>query len=189
MNPPSWRIHLLLLLFFAPAAHALDITVSWTNATTLEDGSPIPATGPQSILHTEVGYYLCGGPSDPDSRTWDVTLWPGESTVITENTPGEYCFNAYHKNNNGQWSVASNEVRKTVEPAAPSPPSGLTVSNTTVWTIIEQVDKFVFIAAGEVPPDTECDASESWGGRYIVPRASVAWFGNVEPLVVVADCS
>ena len=69
------------------------------------------------------------------------------------------------------------------------PPTMLTVQDLTVYNVIKQKDKFVLLAAGTVPAGTQCDPNETVNGRYAVPNDLVTWFGNVEPIVVVADCS
>ena len=187
---------LLLLLLFAPAVYALEVTLSWTNATQNEDGTQIPATGPLAFHLTDattIAYGLCDGAGDVAPPITLVSFPPAATgTTVSAAAAGDWCFKAFHKNQNNTVSVFSNVATKTVLPTAPQPPV-LIVVDTVVYDILKRPDAILFLAVGTVPPDTECDPANSAQGmgdtKYAVPKALVTWFGTVEPDVVVADCS
>jgi len=117
----------ICLFFVAPVALAVDVPISWVNATDDVDGQPLPATGPNAIERTSVGWYLCVNNTPIASRNF--TEYPPAQTTATitiPDVPGDYCINAWHQNNAGLFSDASNEVIKTVAPPAPVAPKAPT---------------------------------------------------------------
>jgi len=74
-----------------------------------------------------------------------------------------------------------------VNPDAP-PPSGRTVVEPTVYTVVKQEDRFVLLPIGQAALGTPCVDDQSVNGLNVVPRGAVDWAGNVQPAVVVARC-
>jgi hypothetical protein len=159
---------------------AADATLSWTPPTTNTDGSPLTDLG---------GYKIYYGPTSGNyTNNQDLADPAAASAIVTDLTAGTWYFAVTAYNSTGQESDFSNEATKDIL-LTPSPPGGLTVANLTAFTIVKQENRFVLVAVGTVPPDTPCDSSQSVNGHYAVPRDSVTWGSNIEPLVVVADCS
>jgi hypothetical protein len=178
---------LLIFLCLLPVfAWAGDATLSWTAPTQNTDGSALTDLAGFKIYAGTVQ----GGPygdvsitiSNPTTTTFVV---PG----LAEGTTYFFVTTAFNSASPVQESDFSNEVSKLIPPLVPMPPTMLTVQDVTVYNVIKQKDKFVLLAAGTVPNGTPCDPSETVNGRYVVPNDLVTWFGNVEPIVVVADCS
>jgi hypothetical protein len=184
------RILPILLALFLGVAHAAERTVGWTNATTNTDGSSIPTSGPGSLTHTRVEYGTCGPNNTFGTRQGQIDVpAPGRSVQVNLVVVQMYCIRAIHVNTYGAESAPSSVVVTEVAPPVPNPPSDLQVANRTVYTVIKQVDRFVLLPVGTVPDGTQCIRSQSVNGYYAVPRASVIWSGNVQPDVVVAQCS
>lgn len=176
-------LFLCLLPMFAWAGEA---TLSWTAPTQNTDGTALTDLAGFKIYAGLVQ----GGPYG------DVSITINNPTTTTFVVPGlaegtTYFFvtTAFNSANPVQESDFSNEVSKLIPPLVPMPPTMLTVQDITVYNVIKQVDKFVLLAAGTVPNGTQCDPNETVNGKYAVPTDLVTWFGNVEPIVVVADCS
>ncbi len=178
---------LILFLCLLPMfAWAGDATLSWTAPTQNTDGSALTDLAGFKIYAGLVQ----GGPYG------DVSITINNPTTTTFVVPGlaegtTYFFvtTAFNSANPVQESDFSNEVSKLIPPLVPNPPTMLTVQDLTVYNVIKQDDKFVLLAAGTVPAGTTCDPNQTVNGHYAVPTDLVTWFGNVEPIVVVADCS
>ncbi len=178
---------LILLLCLLPMfAWAGDATLSWTAPTQNTDGSALTDLAGFKIYAGLVQ----GGPygdvsitiNNPSTTTFVV---PG----LAEGTTYFFVTTAFNSASPVQESDFSNEVSKLIPALVPMPPTMLMVADLTVYNVIKQKDKFVLLAAGTVPADTPCDSTQVVNGRYAVPTDLVTWFGNVEPIVVVADCS
>ena len=102
---------------------------------------------------------------------------------------GDWCFITIHTNVQGDSSVDSNMVSRTVSPSGPQPPQNLIVAGLNVFAIVYQTDQFLLVVVGSVPAGTPCDETETVNGHYAVPRDQVTWSSDVQPLVVVANCA
>ncbi len=177
---------LLLLLYLLPGIlFAGEATLTWTAPTQNTDGSPLTDLAGFKIYLGQVQ----GGPypvsvdiADPTATTFTV---PG----LTEGLTYYFVSTAYNSASPVQESDFSNEVTKLIPPLVPAPPTMLTVQNLLVWDILKEDDHFKFLGVGTVPGGTACDPTQTVNGRYVVPNDLVEWFGNVQPPVVVADCS
>jgi hypothetical protein len=182
----------LLLLLLSISANAADVNISWENATLLADGvTPIPVSGAESLDTTTVEWAACinGQLSDPRlSNTIDASI---QTLDVTIGTPGEWCFTSYHTNVAGIDSAEAPVIQRTVLAQPPQPPQNMTVTGADLlaYNLVKQPDGLLLVPVGTVAIGTECDTSQSWGGKYIVPTSAVTWSGNIEPVVVVATCA
>lgn len=184
---------LLWMLAFSHCASAADAKLSWVNPTTNVDGSTIPSTGTTRLLLTRIEYGTCAGTAPSytfGTKQGEATFnAPATTGTTTGHSPGTtVCFRAYARNAENTESAPSNVAAKVFAPAQPAPPSLLSVADTTVYTVVKSTDRFVMLPVGTAPAGTACDTSQSVNGKYVIPRDTVTWSGNVKPLVVVADC-
>ena len=173
---------LCLLPMFAWAGEA---TLTWTAPTQNTDGTPLTDLAGFKL-------YMGQAPGGPYPVSVDIPDPLATTFTVPNLTDGAtYYFvsTAYNSAAVVQESDFSNEATKLIPFPVPNHPTMLTVTDLTVYNVIKQKDKFVLLAAGTVPADTPCDSSQQVNGRYAVPTDLVTWFGNVEPIVVVADCS
>ena len=179
------RIQVILVLLFCAQAMAGEAQLTWTAPTQNTDGTPLTdLAGFKIYLGTTQGGPYPVSVDIPDPLATSFTV-----PNLTEGTTYYFVSTAYNSAATVQESDFSNEVSKLIPFKVPNPPSMLTVQDLTVYNVIKQVDKFVLLAAGTVPAGTPCDPSQVVNGHYVVPNDLVTWFGNVEPIVVVADCS
>lgn len=99
------------------------ITGRWTDATTNEDGSAIPATGAGSIASTRFEWGTCNG-SAFGNKLGEVTVQAGSPRVAptSDLPPGTYCGRFIHKNTYGVESDPSDVVTKTIDAPKPGKP-------------------------------------------------------------------
>ncbi len=179
------RLMLLLLTLVSLNCYAGEAILTWTAPTQNTDGTPLTdLAGFKLYLGTTPGgpYPVSVDIADPTATTFTVPN-------LTEGTTYYFVSTAYNSASPVQESDFSNEATKTIPPLVPAPPTGLTVEDLTVFTIVDQVDKFVLLPVGTVPPGTQCIAGQTVNGHHVVPRAEVQWSGNIQPVVVVAKCS
>jgi hypothetical protein len=159
--------------------------LTWTAPTQNTDGTPLTDLAGFKI-------YLGTTPGGPYPVSVDIPDPAATTFTVPNLTDGEtYYFvsTAYNSAATVQESDYSNEVSKTIPFPVPNPPSMLQVQNVVVFDIVKQNNKYVLLAVGEVPAGTNCDPTQTVNGHYAVPTDLVAWYGNVQPPVVVADCS
>jgi hypothetical protein len=179
------RLILTALCFLSFQALAGEAILNWTAPTQNTDGTPLTdLAGFKIYLGTTQGgpYPVSIDVADPTATSFTVPN-------LTEGTTYYFVSTAYNSADPVQESDFSNEATKTIPPLVPMPPSGLTVQDLTVFTIVDQVDKFVLLPVGTVPIGTPCIAGQTVNGHYVVPRAEVNWSGDIRPVVVVANCS
>jgi hypothetical protein len=174
----NYWIKVAALLILSSTALAGEADLSWNAPVLNEDGS---------ALTDLAGYKVYWGPTSgiyPSSvDVADVT-----AHTVADLTEGGWFFAVTAYDTAGNESGESNEVSKIIS-IAPMPPSLLTVTNLTAFTIVKQENRFILLAVGSVPSGTSCDSSQSVNGHYAVPISAVTWSGTVRPVVVVADCS
>ncbi len=191
---------LAFLLAFSGTCTAAEVTLEWTNATKNEDGTDIVATGVGSLVSTTLKWGACNPddtPAAPLSEATFPTTIPGnaETATVTIFTPGRWCFIGVHTNQGDpaqgidpQTSADSNPAFKIII-MVPAPPDNLVAINMVVYQVIAQTNRFVLLPVGEVPGGTECTETEIVKNHFVVPREAVTWYGDVEPLAVVAECA
>lgn len=114
----------LILALIAPLAVAAILNLSWTNATTNVDGTPIPATGTGSVT-TRIEYGTCNAARDAIVTTLGTIDAPtGSTTAATPNlAPGTYCARAQHLNTYGVASVWTPVASRVIAAPQPNPPT------------------------------------------------------------------
>jgi len=175
----------LALLFMSVQAHAGEATLTWVAPTQNTDGTPLTDLAGFKLYMGQVQ----GGPYPVSVDIADPTVLSFTVPNLTEGLTYYFVSTAYNSADPVQESAWSNEATKTIPPLVPNPPTMLTVQNLLVWDVLKEDDHFKFLGVGTVPSGTACDPTETVNGRYVVPNDLVEWFGNVQPPVVVADCS
>lgn len=171
----------LLALFCAVYgdAFAADVRLNWTPPTQNTDGTPVALKG--YSIHF-------GSTADALTQTRAVNVPSASSANVTGLNPGTYFFCVKAISTADLSSACSNVVSKVIAPAAPNPPTGLTVQELVAYQVIGTLDKFVLLPVGTVAADTVCDTSQSVNGMFVVPREAVTFYGSVKPQAVVAKC-
>lgn len=166
------------LFLITITAHAAGASLTWTAPTLNTDGTSISGS---------LTYNIYRGTS-----VTTLTKLASSSTLSYTDATAPIGTNYYAVtavNSAGSESAKSAIVSKVIAAPVPAAPTGLTVSSTTAYTIVQQTNKLVALPVGQIPADTTCDVSQSVNGMYVVDRAKVTWTGNVKPLVVVAQCA
>ena len=159
-------------------------TLSWTALVENTDGTP---------LVDLAGYWIYYGLASGDyTETIKISNASLTSWVVDELIPDTYYFVATAYNAAGVESAPSNEAVKNVEaPLIPNPPTGLphfvTVAE-SVYTIFRQPGKIILVPVGTIPLGTACDVTQTVNGRYSVPMDDVEWSGNIDPVIIFAEC-
>jgi hypothetical protein len=143
---PNFKASMLVLAALVLAAvtfqaHAVSFTMSWTNATVNEDGTPIPATGPGALTFTRAEVWTCnaGSPVALQLLAHSATVPATQTTYDTPDLPPIeagtpdviYCFRAFHINGRNAESASSNLVRKTAKAPKLGNPKFMTVVERT----------------------------------------------------------
>ncbi len=164
-----------------------EVILSWLLPTLNEDGTAIPTIGDAALLSTTIEYSICIDGSVGDTRlSVDVpmpdTTWQG--SIIT---PGDWCFQAYVTNVGGISSAPSNIATKTILPAE----LFLSVSETTAYVLVKQINRLLLVVIGTVPLNTPCDGTQPVLGKHIVDRDLVQYTipDHPDEFVVVAECA
>ena len=152
-----------LALLVVPAL-AEDVTLTWSNPT--EQESCVDA-GPTTIDGVNIWQLIA------------TVDYPVEDFVIEDQLPGTYTYTATAFNASGE-SRNSGHTTKTV--------SEFVTIATTVYYPVPQPNSILPVDVGSVPLGTPCNPDLKVGDYYAVDRAAVSWVGNVQPLLVVAEC-
>lgn len=181
--PTLARMLAFLALGACSIASAATLTLTWIAPTTYENGQPIAAG-------TAITYNLYGAVQGQPLVQLDNDI-TATTAIRTHVDPGVRCY-AVTAVVAGVESAQTAPVCTTIA-APPSAPSGLavavTVADNTAYTILKEVDRFVFLPVGTVPAGTRCIQTEYADGYFAVPRGSVKFTGNVQPPIVLAKCS
>lgn len=157
-SPIGWMI---------PSARADTLNVTWTAPTGNCNNTPL----------TDLrGYRVRWGSGSIDL--------PATATAfdIPNVAPGTWWVNVAAFNSTGQESqyVAA---WKTVTP------DKFVTKATTVYTFVRAEGKILTLPTlHTVPLGTQCDATQSVNGKYVVPREAVTWSGSARLVAVLADC-
>lgn len=183
------RKFLAILMLVCSPALAGDLTYTWDMPTKNTDGTDIQVGTPSELVRTYIDYGICEAgdvPANPSTITVEASE-PSETTILGL-PAGEYCGRAYVQNVAGSFSDLSNLAVKTVAAdTVPNPPV-FVGTNLSVYTLVKQTDRFFLLPVGTVAEGTPCVADQTVNGKFVVPRELVVWSGNIQPLVVVADC-
>jgi len=191
LRAPTWVPMLMyaavivMALLLSMQAKAGEATLTWVAPTQNTDGTPLTDLAGFKLYMGQVQ----GGPYPVSVDIADPTVLSFTVPNLTEGLTYYFVSTAYNSADPVQESAWSNEATKTIPPLVPNPPTMLTVQNLLVWDVLKEDDHFKFLGVGTVPSGTACDPTETVNGRYVVPNDLVEWFGNVQPPVVVADCS
>lgn len=149
----------LLLLLAAGTVQAANVEVIWTQPTTNEDSSPIPATGPGSIASNRVEWGSCAGTGFGTKVAEKVVTPAATSTTVPNLGPQTWCFRVYATNTYGVESNPSGVASRIVTPPKPSAPTITTATVVRLW-----IDGKPSLVAGKVAIGVECGEakSETW---------------------------
>lgn len=157
-SPIGWMI---------PSAHGGEMRAEWTAPTQNCDGTP---------LTDLAGYEILWG-----QNLTTVGLAPLSYTV-TGLKPGNWWFSIAAVNSAGQKSQFVTAT-KTVAPAE------FVTKTTTVYTFVRADGNILVLPTlHTVPLGTQCDASQSVNGKYLLPRSAVTWSGSARLVAVLGDC-
>lgn len=177
-------------------AAADSVTVTLTLPTQNTNGTPIPASGNESLNHLDIRYSICLNGGLDDQNQFEQSDVVETTRTISNLADGEWCFAAAVQNvgDPGTHSGLSNVLSATIGGSIPEPPV-LTVVDTTVYSVSKGDNLFLLAAVGTVPMGTACDESQYVRGInendkfHVVPVDKVdLWFGSVRSNVVVASC-
>jgi hypothetical protein len=116
------KLLVILALVVAAPVMAAVLTATWNNALSNVDGSPIPTSGPGSIVSTKIEYGTCNLTAFGTKLGEFTANYPATSTATPNLGPGTYCFRAIHTNTYGEVSDPSNVISRTVQAPKPNPP-------------------------------------------------------------------
>ena len=104
-----------------------DVNLSWQNATTWTDGSPIlPGDLAETVLNHEMFALGVDVATQPRAYAELVRVPVSVESYLHANVAdGIHCYVAYHVATNGSLSDVSNESCKTIDTRLPGAPSGL----------------------------------------------------------------
>jgi len=179
---------ILALLSFNLAIAADNVDISWAAPTQAIDGSPL--TGENALTSYEV--YQSTSEITEENPGVKVEYPPDVLSTNYNLTGGSEGFTYYFRIkacNIGGCSAFSNQASKfIIADANPNPPT-LIMQDTVVYTIVKRVDGFLLLPVGTAPLGTACIYDQEINGYNVIPRAVVNWSGNIQPDVVVAQCS
>lgn len=171
---------LMIASLLAAGAHAQipgAATLTWTAPIQNTDGTPLTDLAGFKIYYGQGQ----GGPYPVSVNVTD----PAQTVLVVDGLgSGDWFFVSTAYNAAGKESDFSNEALKVIVDS----PGPFTVIDGEVFNLVKQKDKFVLLPVGTVPMGTQCDPAQSVNGHHVVPNDAVQWFGNVEPIVVVAKC-
>lgn len=68
-------------------------------------------------------------------------------------------------------------------------PEEFVTKTTSVYTFVKAEGRIIVLPTlHRVPLGTQCDATQSVNGKYIIPREVVTWSGSARPVAVLGDC-
>lgn len=169
-----------LCLGASTTAAAGSATLTWTAPTENENGS---------TLTDLAGFRVLYGQS-PSALTQSAQLTnPGLRSYVIEGLPaGKWYFAMTALAGSGPTARESQQTNVVSKDVVDDPPSGPVVTDPLVYQVSGVTDHFQLAPVGTIPLGTACDPTQTVNGRMAVPRADVAWYGNVRPRVVVAVC-
>lgn len=177
-------------LLFACAAHAVPVTVSWTNPTTRTDASALPAS---DLRGTRVERGSCSAPNTFGTVAGEVLAPAGATSVVFDLAPGVHCVRAFARAVSFTVpfveSASSNVASRTLDPAPPNPPTGLTTQSSQAFDMTSggSLGRVV----GIVPLGTPCQSLEVVKRRlpyYSIDPAAVTFSRTPRPGPIVAVC-
>lgn len=162
----------------------------WTNPTTNEDNTAIPATGQGALATTTLEYGVCTITGAFGTKQGQITVAaPAALATVNMTVAQEYCFRAAAVNNLGGTSIWSNVATKINTPLAPAQPTNLHVgANLTAYVIGQNSNRVTMVPVGTVAAGTACDSKYSVMGMNVVPQASVSFASPSDAVVVFAKC-
>ena len=188
------RILAAVLALTASGALAADLTVTWTHPTAFADGSPLALS---QIASTRIEYGTCSGTAFGTASGSITVPAPAASGVVTNLTPGTWCFRAFTRTTaaaGGQESSASNVAQRTIAFPPPNPPV-LSVTIPVAYEINLTGSGLVKLGrdVGKVPVGTACSedviVANNHGTYYTVSNDDVTLYRKPKSSVLVAVCN
>ena len=175
---------LVLLCCIPLAVFAGSATLTFTAPTSNVDGSPIPASGADSLASYKAEWGTCSGSGfGTAAGSQSLPLMPLSAT-LTNIAPGLTCFRMYAINAAGVSSGPTNAVSVVVQNTSPTPVT------LVAYKMRQAVDSFTFVAIGTIAPGTVC-GTQNVDGYSIIPRSSVTLKSKFDtlPLITFAVCA
>lgn len=179
-NSALAAVAVLALTLFTTDSIAGEITLSCTDPTLNEDGTPLTDLEGIRILESNVS----GGPYTLIEDVPTCAAIP----VITR-PAGTYYFVGRAYNTAGIESQNSGEASKVVGDTAPNPPTDLVANgNLVAYSISQSPNVFLTYPIGTVAAGAECDPDQSANGMYRVDIEDVTMPQGVQARVAFAEC-
>ena len=179
--------YIALLLMFSTAYAGTAIT-SWTNATTMTDGSAFVAP-----FSTAVDYIQCATSADFGSAQRVTVAWPATTLTVTGLSGGvTYCFRAAHMLADGTLTAFTATVSKAMPVAIPNGPTGFTVAVVigATWTPVVRVTSKTVFGMVPVGRATGAPLFTYRGTQFcsITPNVTELW-GTTDATNLASPCS
>lgn len=165
-----------------PPPGPTDVVLRWQAPTLNDDQTPLTNLKGFKPYHGSSPTTLAPVVSlnDPSLTCWTMpNLAPG---------PHYFALMAYTQTEESRLSeVVSKTIEAPPPPPPPPPPVFATVS-TVVYGIVPGRDIYAPMIVGSVPLGTPCNPAQKLLAYNVIPRASVAFTGAIQPQAVVALC-
>lgn len=143
-----------------------DASLTWVAPTSNCDGTSLTDLTGYSLTYGQKHEAL---PTTPLSKT------------VTGLTPGTWWFSL------AAVTPGARSEFITVEKVIP--PEQFVTKTTSVYTFAKAEGNILILPTlHKVVLGTQCDATQSVNGKYIIPRSAVTWSGSARPVAVLGDC-
>lgn len=178
-------VALLITLLLSSVSQAGTATLNWVAPTQNTDGSSLTNLASYKV-YSATSSAACG------TGTATTVVAPASTYTVQNLTVGTWYFCLKAVNSNGTESALSAIASKAIPDVTPNPPTGLTVTATTAYYIIQQDNKLVALPIGTIAAGESCNpdygAIVAGVTYYGVDSKKVTWYGKTKSLATFAAC-